>query len=78
MRHPIPARFTVGAKAVRTFGPNSNGRKDVTIAKVTKTILTDSEGNRYYADAASNDNGTLFAYGAAGLWVPQLRLDEGN
>lgn len=75
-RHEIPAGFTVGTKVIRSFGPNKAQHVERVITKVTKTLVTDDNGSRYYATIGTADNGELHEYGSQGMWPPILRLPE--
>jgi hypothetical protein len=72
---PIPARFTVGAKAIVHFGPHRNKQRDATISRVTKTLVITEDGARYHATIGSEDTGQLYRYGG-GMWPSSLTLAE--
>jgi hypothetical protein len=74
--HEIPARFTVGAKVIRSSGPDMADKMEATVARIINgKMLVTADYAQYYADADSEASGILHGYQAFRAYPAILQLD---
>lgn len=71
----IPARFTVGAKVIRSSGPGLADKMDTTVSRIINgRMLVTADYEQFYADTDSEASGILHGYHAFRAYPAILQL----
>jgi hypothetical protein len=71
----IPGRFAVGARVIRSSGPDMEDKMETTVSRIiNRRMLVTADYAQYYADSDSEENGILHGYHAFRAYPAILQL----